>query len=312
MVFRTEGSSVYRVQRFATNPIITPALDRRIGTNINGPSLIRVPEWLPNRLGNYYLYFAHHQGEFIRLAYADTLAGPWRIYSPGTLQLTETPCHDHIASPDVHVDGVNRRLIMYYHGPALSRDVAAADPITQRFPTLGGQRSFVATSPDGLHFTSATTVLGPSYLRIFAWQGMSYALGMPGLFYRSADGFTNFTLGPILFNGNMRHSALLRRDHLLHVFYSEVGDCPEQIKRATIDLRPDWLTWQPTAPISVLQPETIYEGAELPLAPSERGSIHVRVRQLRDPGIFVEQGRTYLIYSVAGEAGLAIAELLEA
>jgi hypothetical protein len=301
---------VSHVQRFATNPIITPDMDARIGTNINGPSLIRAPEWLPNRLGNYYLYFAHHQGEFIRLAYADTLAGPWRIYSPGTLQLAETPCHDHIASPDVHVDEANRRLILYYHGPALSRAAAAADPITQRFPTLGGQRSFVATSADGISFSSATEVLGPSYLRVFPWQGLTYALGMPGLFYRSVDGLTNFELGPTLFNGDMRHSALLRQDYLLHVFYSEVGDCPEHIKQATIDLRPDWLDWQPSPPVSVLLPELDYEGGDLPLEPSERGSIHERVRQLRDPGIFVEDGRIYLLYSIAGEAGLALAEIV--
>ncbi len=297
------------IQRFSTNPIITPALDERIGTNLNGPSLIRVPDWLPNRLGNYYLYFGHHQGEFIRLAYADDLAGPWQIYSPGTLQLDQTPCYGHIASPDLHIDEANRRLVMYYHGPAISRADAAAEPITQRFPTLGGQRSFVATSTDGIHFTSATEVLGSSYFRVFTWQGATYALGMPGIFYRSQDGFTNFVQGPILFNANMRHSALHPRGHLLDVYYTEAGDCPEHIKRATIDLRPDWLAWQPSAPVSVLFPEESYEGGDLPLLPSERGAIHERVRQLRDPGIFCEEGRTYLLYSVAGEAGLAIAEI---
>ena len=40
-----------KVERFQTNPIITPQLDDRIGTNINGPSLIRVPDWLPEPLG---------------------------------------------------------------------------------------------------------------------------------------------------------------------------------------------------------------------------------------------------------------------
>jgi hypothetical protein len=33
------------------------------------------------------------------------------------------------------------------------------------------------------------------------------------------------------------------------------------------------------------------------------------VRQLRDPAIFREDGRTWLLYSVAGENGIAIAEL---
>jgi len=298
-----------QIQRLPNNPLITPDMDERIETNINGPSLIRTPEWLPNRLGNYYLYFGHHQGEFIRLAYADTVAGPWRIYSPGTLALDETPCYNHIASPDVHIDEANQRIIMYYHGPRFRREEVAADPITQRFPTLGGQRSFVATSRDGIHFNSADEVLGASYFRVFQWQGATYALGMPGIFYRSENGFTDFVQGPILFNEKMRHSALLPRGHLLDVFYSEVGDCPEHIKMATIDLRADWQEWQPSEPIGVLFPETAYEGGDLPVAPSERGSIHERVCQLRDPGIFVDNEQIYLIYSVAGEAGLALAEI---
>ena len=284
-------------------------MDARIGTNLNGPSLIRVPDWVPNRLGTYYLYFGHHQGEFIRLAYADTLAGPWQVYTPGTLALEQTPCYHHIASPDVHVDHANQRIVMYYHGPTLSKEAANADPITQRFPTLGGQRSLVATSSDGIHFTSQTEVLGSSYFRVFAWQEWTYALGMPGILYRSADGFTNFVQGPILFNRNMRHSAVLRRGDQLSVFYSEAGDCPEHIKVATIDLRQDWLHWQPTPPISILLPEEVYEGGDLPMASSERGSIHERVRQLRDPGIFEEDGRVFLLYSIAGEAGLAMAEI---
>ena len=38
-------------------------MDARMGANINGPSLIRVPSWLSNAMGRYYLYFAHHKGE---------------------------------------------------------------------------------------------------------------------------------------------------------------------------------------------------------------------------------------------------------
>ena len=62
-----------RAIRSEHNPIITPEMDDRIGGNINGPSLIRVPNWIHNPLGQYYLYFAHHQGKFIRMAYADHL-----------------------------------------------------------------------------------------------------------------------------------------------------------------------------------------------------------------------------------------------
>jgi len=298
-----------QLQRFATNPIITPALDGRIGTNINGPSLICAPAWLPNPLGKYYLYFAHHHGESIRLAYSDDLAGPWRVYGPGTLQLHQTPCTDHIASPDVHVDEANQQIIMYYHGPTLAREAAATEPITQRFPFLGGQRSFVATSRDGINFVSQTEILGVSYLRVFRWQEYTYALGMPGIFYRSRDGFTDFVQGPICFNRNMRHSALWQQGDQLAIFYSEVGDCPEHIKVAQLTLTADWQTWQPTAPTSVLLPELPYEGAGLPLAPSARGAVEEPVCQLRDPAIYHENGRVYLLYSVAGESGLALAEI---
>ncbi len=105
-----------RIERFKHNPIITASLDPRVGDNINGPSLIRVPEWVVNRLGNYYLYFAHHRGDFIRLAYANELGGPWTVFSAGTLTLEQSGCVDHIASPDVHVDARQQRIRMYYHG----------------------------------------------------------------------------------------------------------------------------------------------------------------------------------------------------
>lgn len=92
-----------KVRRFATNPIISPNMDDRMGDNINGPSTIRVPGWVKNPLGKYYLYFAHHQGTYIRLAFADELDGPWRLYTPGVLDLSDSHFENHIASPDVHV-----------------------------------------------------------------------------------------------------------------------------------------------------------------------------------------------------------------
>jgi hypothetical protein len=293
-------------RRFPSNPIITPEMDERLGANINGPSLIRVPEWLPNPLGRYYLYFAHHQGTYIRLACADELEGPWRIFTPGTLQLAQTACMEHIASPDVHVDDANRRIVMYFHGPVPGLSATA------EVGWGANQRSFAATARDGIRFEAQREPLGPSYFRVFRYGGWTYALSMPGIFLRSRDGFTNFEEGPTLFNPNMRHAALRCVGDQLFVCYSAVGDCPEHIKLATIDLRPDWMEWKPTAPESMLLPETDYEGVDLPLQPSGRGAIHERARQLRDPGIYEEASsggkRIYLLYSVAGESGIAIAE----
>jgi hypothetical protein len=107
--------------RLVQNPIIHSGMDARMGTNINGPSLIRVPGWVAAPLGRYYLYFAHHSGRYIRMAYADELIGPWIVFGEGTLQLRDTPVTPwsykaHIASPDVHVDHATRRIVMFFHG----------------------------------------------------------------------------------------------------------------------------------------------------------------------------------------------------
>jgi hypothetical protein len=47
-----------RVNRLADGPIIGPHLHPSIGMNIQCPSLIRGPDWIEDRLGAYYLYFA--------------------------------------------------------------------------------------------------------------------------------------------------------------------------------------------------------------------------------------------------------------
>lgn len=303
-----------RAERFSGNPIVTPALHESIGANINGPSLLRVPDWVPHPLGRYYLYFAHHQGAFIRLAYADALAGPWTVHAPGTLRLEQTPCYHHIASPDLHLDTENRRILMYYHCPKVRPEEMESDPFRRRFPILEGQRSFLAYSRDGLTFSSDDEILGPSYFRVFRFpnsrDGWVYALSMPGILLRSRDGITNFEPGPVLFDHSQRHTALLARGDVLYVFYTRAGDCPEHILCATVDLRPDWMEWKASASSSILNPETGYEGGNLPLEASRRGAVHEPVRQLRDPAIYEEGGRVYLLYSVAGERGIAIAELL--
>jgi hypothetical protein len=318
--------SPVRVERLMDRPIITPDLHPSLGPNIQGPSLIRVPDWVPGRLGRYYLYFADHKGRYIRLAYADTLTGPWRVHVAGSLQLegsyllTAPPAgpadelarlraapkpanlsHDafteattpHIASPDVHVDEANRRIVMYYHGlNALSQQVTRA-----------------ATSADGVRFTARPEILGRTYFRAFSRGGYTYAMAMPGQFYRSKDALTRFEEGPRLFVPDMRHSALLVRGDTLFVFWTRVGDAPESILLSTIDLAPDWTSWKESPPVEVLRPERVWEGANAPAVPSVRSTAYGHVNQLRDPAIFEENGRTYLLYAVAGESGIAIAEV---
>jgi hypothetical protein len=290
-------SKTVQAVRLKENPIIRPELSPTIGTDINGPSLIRVPEWVEKPLGRYYLYFADHTGKFIRLAYADRLEGPWRIHEPGALRLEETACKGHIASPDLHVDNDRREIRMYFHGPS-----------------KGGQVTYLATSKDGLKFTAGREPLGPAYFRVFRHGGWWYAIVREGMLLRSRDGVTPFEPGPRLFQFSdpaliVRHSAVKLDGNRLMIFYSRIGDEPESILLSTVDLAGDWMAWRASEPQVILKPEEKYEGADLPVEKSRGGLSAKPVRQLRDPGIFEESGRTYLLYSVAGERGIAIAEL---
>lgn len=317
-----------RVARLLDSPIITPDLHPSIGKNIQGPSLIRVPEWVQSKLGTYYLYFADHKGSYIRLAYADDLRGPWEIYPPGSLQLvdshflTKPPdapaelvekirvhrksttgpnklSHDlftelttpHIASPDVHVDFHRRVIVMYFHG----------------LHGLGNQATRVSISSDGIHFVVRPEILGKSYFRTVTYADYTYVMVMPGQFYRSKNGLTPFEKGPLLFNKDMRHAALLERKGTLYVFWTQVGDTPEKILLSTIDLSVEWQSWQETNAVEVLRPERSWEGSAAPLLPSLRSTAYGHVNQLRDPAVFVECNNVYLLYSVAGESGIGIA-----
>ena len=287
-----------KVVRFGENPIVVPDMDGRMGRNINGPSLIRVPDWVERPLGRYYLYFAHHQGSYIRMAWAESVAGPWTTHEPGVLDLSDSHFTGHVASPDVHVDDARRQIRMYYHG--------SGGPGTE-----DGQKSRVGLSGDGLGFRALPEILGTYYFRVWGWDGWHYALARHGHLFRSHDGLTDFQRGKDLFGRNLRHNAVAVDGHTLQVCYSDIGDCPERILLARIDMRPDWTEWTESEPVVVLEPETAYEGADLPLEPSKSGWAPERVRQLRDPAIFTEDGRTYLLYSVAGEHGIAIAEIVK-
>ena len=69
------------------------------------------------------------------------------------------------------------------------------------------------------------------------------------------------------------------------------------------------MSWRDSEPAEVRRPERSWEGSDLPLEASRRGAIMYPVNQLRDPAIFEEEDRVYLLYSVAGEQGLAIGRL---
>ena len=92
-------------------------------------------------------------------------------------------------------------------------------------------------------------------MRIFQYGGMTYALAMPGLFYRSKDGLDHFEPGPTLFNPNMRDSAVMKRGSELWVLWTQVGHAPERILLSRVDLARDWTNWKESPAIEILRPE---------------------------------------------------------
>lgn len=286
--------------RTENNPVIyadMPGLEDELGENINGPSVIKVPSWIKDPLGKYYMYFAHHRGQYIRLAYADDPEGPWKIYEPGVLKLEETVCIKHIASPNVIIEEGSKSIRMYFHGPS---------------PTQNGQQSFIATSLDGLNFKASDVQLGLPYFSVFRYDGYYYAIGKrrdeTGVLYRSKDGITPFEEGPSIIP-KIRHSSLAVDGDYLYIYYSRIGDRPERILMSVAKLDKDsWLNWRASEPKEVIRPETTYEGADLPISTSKIGPVDRRIHELRDPGLFLDERGNYLYYSIAGESGIAVAK----
>ena len=187
---------------------------------------------------------------------------------------------------------------MYFHCPAKG---------------TSSQYSFVATSANGLKFTAQTKKLGVSYFRVFKYGGYYYALGKrdpSGTFlYRSSSPYTGFVKGQTILP-NSRHTAVYLNGTTAYIFYTRIGDAPERVLLSTMDLSGAWTTWKPSDPVDVIRPEYNYEGANLPISTSKFGEIDSRANQLRDPGIYEEGGKIYLQYSIAGEQGIAAAELI--
>lgn len=320
-----------RVARFATNPLVTVKSSSTLGGNVNGPTVIRVPDWVQKPLGRYYMYFANHRDVFIRLAYADAVTGPWRIHEPGVWHVRDSALYrpqpdsarfggfnTHFASPEVFIDNANRRIVLWAHGWYTNGEHWPTEPkAAQQWANEKGYGQFTqgAVSTDGLTFKAQPAITRDSYIRVFERSGMFYGMARLGMLLRGKDPLAAFEVGPNAFrdtaygSNRVRHVALVpRRDHL-HVFFTAIGDAPESLMHSTIDMTRDWKEWRVSTPQVVMQPETDYECANLPIAKSAVGDIFEPARQIRDPHVLEDDGKTYLFYVLCGEQGVAGAEI---
>ena len=332
------------------------------GENINGPSLIRVPDWISPRdradpSAIYYLYFGDHVGDYIRMAWASSLAGPWTLYQTGSrVSVGDRGVLDnggrdinlgrgvvieenHLASPDVHVDNENQRIIMYFH---------SGSSTTFNGRESLGQVSWVSTSSDGLEFRDniEPVALGASYFRVFETGGDLYAFDNSGIPRRALDPddpweptsnyYSGDRIGTLwerhprrdifgeaiervtgLERGDLRvrHTAVRLVGDELHVFYTQRGvDAPERVMVSTIDLDVDsWADWEVSyPPNTILSAADGWEGGQFNPEPSELGAASGNVNQLRDPYVFEDaDGLLYLVYAGRGESGLGITSLTQ-
>ena len=328
------------------------------GGNINGPSLIRIPDWISpanraNRSAVYYLYFGDHAGDYIRMAWAENITGPWHLYQVGSnvargnRGVLDNGGRDinvgngivieenHLASPDVHVDNENQRIIMYFH---------SGSSTFFNGNEMNGQFTWVATSPYGLDFNNRIEPvrLSTSYVRTFEHGNELYAFDNSASPKRALDadnpwepppnyysGATipnlwdarsgNFTQEPIEENLGLsrselrvRHTAVRVVDNQLQVFYTRRGDSPERVMLSTVNLNVgDFENWQFSfPPAEILSATSGWEGGQFEPEPSEASTAPDNVNQLRDPYVFEDSdGSLYLIYAGRGEDGLGIAAL---
>ena len=159
-----------------------------VGGNINGPSIIRVPDWIPiservHPSAKYYLYFGNHRGQDIRMAWSDSLTGTWTLFnaSGGSGDLntdrawgvngnntgTQTPLHGVLTMVGGRLTSLTNSDFVV--GDHIASPEVIVDNVNQRLamnfhgttqflaqPGQGmGQRSFVTTSKYGLDFNPA-------------------------------------------------------------------------------------------------------------------------------------------------------------
>lgn len=262
--------------------------------------------------GRFHCFFGHHHGRHIRLAHADDLAGPWTIHRSGVVPHSSVPAFNlpdgHVASPEAILDG--EHLTLFVHGALTPEAHADYDcPL----PRGGSQATVALQSTDGIAFATPSPILAPFYLRLFQhgdWYGISWG----GLLLRAADGLRR-PFDPshrITLEHTIRHVAIDRHpDGRTLVYFTVTGACPESILRGRLDTAGDWTTWQLVDIEEVRRPTATWEGADLVAEPSSKGAAFEPANALRDPAVLRVGDEAWLLWSVAGEQGIAVGRIVE-
>jgi hypothetical protein len=179
------------------------------------PALVKIPDWVAagdraDPSANYYMYYGNHGGDFIRMKWAVSINGAWTEYnytdgtgpfpSRGVFDVGSAnndvtrDDYDHISAPDIIIDNVNQRFVMYFHG---EREASSPAPRVHE--------RFVTTSGTGLNFNDADSGggeaghgpievdvltdngetrdvwIGDDYMKVFQKDGRFYGVGKRGI-----------------------------------------------------------------------------------------------------------------------------------
>ena len=182
---------------------------------------MRVPAWIPaarrvHPEAVYYMYFGHHRGKYIRMAWARRIEGPWTLHRmgpdvpPGERGVLDLGDRDVpigngivltqkrravISAPEVLVDDEERRIVLYVQA---HKNIEVDGT---RVKTPGG---LVATSPYGLDFNPGAhtgygiepVILGPDYVSTFVFDDELYGVGNGGVIYRAPSAAAPWTPPP--------------------------------------------------------------------------------------------------------------------
>ena len=309
------GSAAAPAQIFERCPA-NPLLDaRKLGLdNIMFPCVIRVPPWVRQRKGEFYMYYAAHSGKSIFVAAADRPEGPWKPLPNPVLTIDRTPFPNHISSPDVLEIAEQKRFYLYFHGAYLD---------VPEFGFKSAQPSSVAVSEDPLEFPRTQVVIATrgvnfAYFRVFRKDECFYAVGRQGRLFRSIDGL-RWEAGPYLLNWDrfadltkeypdvlsrreltyrIAHVGLLAHceDEILDCYFSLRADAGISLQKVRISLHGHWKGWAPVeTPVTVLTPA---ESLDFP----PNG-----IADIRDPVVLAEGGYLYLYYVAGSEKYICLA-----
>lgn len=284
-------------------------LPKVMSDNINGPSCLRTPNFIKNPVGKYLLYFAHHTGEFIRIAYSEDIFTGWKILDHKINNVSEEKeFHDHVASPDIYVDNIEKSVYMFFHS---------------RIKGSRKQKTFLSKSNDGINFALVKGDLNlPFYFRHVTIETKTFAVTKGGNLYinmvnpiaNTWRALNNINTGKsneeVMHNssGSIRHASLIYYMKIFIAFYSRIGDSPERIYAAKIVENGKGL-WLMSNEFEITRPELNFEGANLDIEASVAGPSLHEENALRDPYVMQDGEDYFLFYACAGESGIAVGKL---